>query len=210
MLLLDSAPNRPSWTGLSRAADRGHDANSPARPARQDAESLPHAATPALVLAAGGDRAGDQPFEARLPAGPLLPQGQRGRQLECDAGRGGVESAQVAAGGFIVPVAAAPGEAASARLLTIRIPTYSRLEQLAFFRDDESKCPGEYRAATFLVVRSAQVFDERIKPGFCEHAVELGVEGMAGTVRQLCRGDEKFPLPWFASSQCHAHGGRAG
>lgn len=69
---------------------------------------------------------------------------------------------------------------------------------------------GNPDAATSLVVRSAQVFDERIKLGLGEHGIEPGVEGMAGTAGQFCRRDEKFLLPWFTSSQCHAHRGRAG
>ncbi len=42
----------------------------------------------------------------------------------------------MAAGGFIVPVPAAPDNAPSARPLTARNPTHSRLERLEFFRDD--------------------------------------------------------------------------
>jgi len=75
-------------------------------------------------------------FRRRAAIEPVLPQGQRGRQPEPDAGRGRVEPAQVAADGFIVPVPAGPGNAPSARPLTARNPTHSRLERLEFFRDD--------------------------------------------------------------------------
>ena len=56
-----------------------------------------------------------------------------------------------------------------------------------------------------LGVGSAKGFDERIKLGWGEHGIALGVAGMAGAAGQFCRRDEEFLRPWFASSQCQAH-----
>src|SRR6266568_331166 len=60
-------------------------------------------------------------------------------------------------------------------------------------------------SAALLVIPCAELLDELVEPGFGQHLVEFGVEGVTGTSSQVGSGNEKFVLFGFAFSERHVN-----